>query len=162
MENKNKALLLMREQEHQTSELNMKKTAELFGLEKEVHKVNKTSAYWDEILEKLRNETQMLKQEQKNLKQKITKMGNKEMILKKANQSTETEIEGLEAQIGLYFIFLECFGFSDEIQNTQQNPKWEQRDHHSHIIFFILSHFSISKFARFSNYIIFYYIINII
>ena len=52
----------------------MKKTAELLGLEKEVQKVNKDSANWDEILEKLRNETNMLKTEQKTLQEKIKKM----------------------------------------------------------------------------------------
>ena len=151
MENKNKALLLMREQEHQTSELSMKKTAELFGLEKEVHKVNKTSAYWDEILEKLRNETQMLKQEQKNLKQKIKKMGNKEMILKKANQSTETEIEGLEAQIGYYFIFLESFQIF--WRNSEHNESQMRIKRIS--ITNDFTHFIISRIAIFSKFIIF-------
>lgn len=89
--------------------MSMKKTAELLGLEKEVQRVNKDSANWDEILEKLRNETKMLRAEQKSLQEKIKKMGNKEMILKKANDSTEKEIEGLEAQIGNFRNFTYFF-----------------------------------------------------
>lgn len=99
LEEKNKMLVTVREAEHDKSEENLKKTAELLGMEKEIQKVNKLSALWDEVLENLRKEMEGLKQEKMRLEGKMGKLANNGEILNKATSSTEDQIKEIEREL---------------------------------------------------------------
>jgi chromosome segregation ATPase len=99
LEDKNKILLIEREVEHEKSEENLMKTAELLGMEKETQKVNKLSALWDEVLENLRKEMRQLEQEKTKLQEKMDKLINEGGMLQKATQSTEDQIKEIDKEL---------------------------------------------------------------
>jgi chromosome segregation ATPase len=99
LEDKNKILLIEREVEHEKSEENLMKTAELLGMEKETQKVNKLSALWDEVLENLRKEMRQLEMEKSKLQDKMDKLVNEGGMLQKATQSTEDQIKEIDKEL---------------------------------------------------------------
>lgn len=99
MEDKNKVLLLSKEFENQKSEENIKKTAELVGIEKEIEKENKQTALWDEVLENLKKEKRFHVEENSKLELNLTQLNEKSNVLINGLQKTENEISEMNREI---------------------------------------------------------------
>lgn len=98
-EEKNKILVSVKEAEHDKSEENLKKTAELIGMEKEIQKVNRLSALWNTSLENLRKEMKQLERCKDRLQEKMDKLINEGGMLRKATQSTEEQIKEINDEL---------------------------------------------------------------
>jgi chromosome segregation ATPase len=102
-EEKNKILVSVREAEHDRSEENLKKTAELIGMEKEIQKVNRLSALWNKNLENLRMEMNQLERSKDRLTDKMDKLINEGDMLRKATHSTEDQIKEINDDLSKFF-----------------------------------------------------------